>query len=220
MAGYLRGHDCAPRVRVREMQAGMPPILATCPSDSTTSSSTPTICPRWPGSGPRRSAGVLSERENEIVIGADENAPFGICFMPVTDSKTAKNRVHLDLTSSAGDRAQEIDRVLALGSRRVDIGQTGAESWTVLADPEGNEFCVVRPKETLIRLRLGAECPADPVCGWSGRSERGRSLRVRVAARGLPAVAARPRPRRTRACEEVRVAPRWDVPCCRVLTVA
>jgi hypothetical protein len=44
----------------------------------------------------------------------------------------------------------EIDRLLALGARRVDIGQTGAESWTVLADPEGNEFCVVRPKDTLI----------------------------------------------------------------------
>ena len=76
---------------------------------------------------------VLSERENEIVIG------------------TVKNRVHLDLTSSAADRDQEIDRLLTLGARRVDIGQTGAESWTVLADPEGNEFCVVRPKETLIR---------------------------------------------------------------------
>src|SRR5437773_7244722 len=75
---------------------------------------------------------VLSERENEIVIG------------------TVKNRVHLDLTSSAADRDQEIDRLLTLGARRVDIGQTGAESWTVLADPEGNEFCVVRPKETLI----------------------------------------------------------------------
>jgi len=67
-------------------------------------------------------------------------------FLP----KTVKNRVHLDLTSSAADRDQEIDRLLALGARRVDIGQSGAESWTVLADPEGNEFCVVRPKETLI----------------------------------------------------------------------
>jgi catechol 2,3-dioxygenase-like lactoylglutathione lyase family enzyme len=85
---------------------------------------------------------VLSERENEIVIGTDVNAPVGMCFMPVSDPKTVKNRVHLDLTSS--------DRLLALGARRVDIGQTGAESWTVLADPEGNEFCVVRPKETLI----------------------------------------------------------------------
>ncbi len=94
---------------------------------------------------------ILSERENEIVIGTGENAPAGMCFMPVTDPKTVKNRVHLDLTSSAADRDQEIDRLLALGARRVDIGQTGAESWTVLADPEGNEFCVVRPKETLIR---------------------------------------------------------------------
>ena len=130
----------------------MPRILATCLSDSTTSSSTPTICPAWPGSGPEALGWkVLSERENEIVIGTDENAPLGMCFMPVTEPKTVKNRVHLDLTSSAADRDQEIDRLLALGARRVDIGQTGAESWTVLADPEGNEFCVVRPKETLIR---------------------------------------------------------------------
>jgi predicted enzyme related to lactoylglutathione lyase len=93
---------------------------------------------------------ILSERPDEIVIGTDEHAPVGICFMPVTDPKTVKNRVHLDLTSSAADRDQEIDRLIALGARRVDIGQTGAESWTVLADPEGNEFCVVRPKETLI----------------------------------------------------------------------
>ena len=109
---------------------------------------------------------VLSERENEIVIGTDEIAPVGMRFMPVTDpktpprptrtpsgparSQTVTNRVHLDLTSSAADRDQEIDHLLALGARRVDIGQTGAESWMGLADPEGNEFCVVRPKETLI----------------------------------------------------------------------
>jgi predicted enzyme related to lactoylglutathione lyase len=93
---------------------------------------------------------VLSERDQEIVIGPDENAPVGICFMPVTDVKTVKNRVHLDLTTSVVDRDAEISRLLTLGARRVDIGQTGQESWTVLADPEGNEFCVVRPKETLI----------------------------------------------------------------------
>jgi len=77
---------------------------------------------------------VLSQRENEIVIETDENAPVGMCFMPVTDPKAVKNRVHLHLTSSAADRDQEIDRILALGARRVDIGQTGTESWTVLAD--------------------------------------------------------------------------------------
>ena len=94
---------------------------------------------------------VLSEREHEIVIGTDENAPVGMCFMPVTDAKIVKNRVHVDLATSAGDREQEIERLLTLGARRIDIGQTGKESWTVLADPEGNEFCVIRPKETLTR---------------------------------------------------------------------
>ena len=93
---------------------------------------------------------ILSEREREIVIGTDENAPVGICFMPVTDAKTVKNRLHLDITTSADDRDAEIERLLGLGAQRVDVGQTGQESWTVLADPEGNEFCVIRPKQTLI----------------------------------------------------------------------
>jgi len=93
---------------------------------------------------------ILSEREREVVIGPDETALVGICFMPVADQKTVKNRLHLDLTPNSGDQAGEVERLLALGARRVNIGQTGAESWTVLADPEGNEFCVVRPKATLI----------------------------------------------------------------------
>jgi hypothetical protein len=62
-----------------------------------------------------------------------------------------KHPVRLHLTSSAADREQETGRLSALGARWADIGQTGAESWTVLASPEGNEFCVVRPKQTLIR---------------------------------------------------------------------
>ena len=93
---------------------------------------------------------ILSEREREVVIGADATAPVGICFMPVSDVKTTKNRLHLDLSPDPGEQEAEIERILALGARRVDIGQTGAESWTVLADPEGNEFCVVRPKRTLV----------------------------------------------------------------------
>ena len=93
---------------------------------------------------------ILSEREREIVIGVDESAPVGICFMPVTDRKTVKNRLHLDLAPGPDGRDAEVDRILALGARRVDIGQAGTESWTVLADPEGNEFCILRPKRTLI----------------------------------------------------------------------
>ena len=93
---------------------------------------------------------ILSEREREIVIGVDVTASVGICFMPVTDKKTVKNRVHLDLAPGPDEQDAEIERVLALGAQRADIGQTGAESWTVLADPEGNEFCVLSPKRTLI----------------------------------------------------------------------
>ncbi|MGW4671218.1 VOC family protein [Streptomyces sp. NPDC004324] len=93
---------------------------------------------------------ILSEREREVVIGPDVSAPVGICFMPVTDRKTVKNRLHLDLTSAAEDREAEIERILALGARRADVGQSGSESWTVLCDPEGNEFCVVRRKTTLV----------------------------------------------------------------------
>jgi predicted enzyme related to lactoylglutathione lyase len=97
---------------------------------------------------------ILSHREREIIIGTLPDAAVGICLMPAGDEKSVKNRVHLDLNpgGDAGpdDREAEIRRILALGARRVDIGQSGNESWTVLADPEGNEFCVVRPKRTLI----------------------------------------------------------------------
>jgi predicted enzyme related to lactoylglutathione lyase len=94
---------------------------------------------------------ILSEREAEVVVGPDVDAPLGICLMPAGDTrKVVKNRVHLDLTTTAEDRDAEIERLIALGACRVDIGQTGDESWDVLADPEGNEFCVVRPKTTLV----------------------------------------------------------------------
>jgi predicted enzyme related to lactoylglutathione lyase len=93
---------------------------------------------------------ILSEREREVVVGPRLDAPVGLCFMPVTDEKTTKNRLHLDLNPGPDDRQAELERLIALGAREVDIGQTGDESWTVLADPEGNEFCVVRPKTTLV----------------------------------------------------------------------
>lgn len=83
---------------------------------------------------------ILSERPREVVIGPSETAPVGICFMPVPDRKTTKNRLHLDLTPSPDDREAEIARVLALGATRVDVGQSGTESWTVLADPNTRDY--------------------------------------------------------------------------------
>ncbi|KAB1903320.1 VOC family protein [Micromonospora sp. AMSO31t] len=56
--------------------------------------------------------------------------------------KRGKNRLHLDLVSD-GDPAAEVDRLIGLGARRVDVGQTGTEGFVVLADPEDNEFCVL-----------------------------------------------------------------------------
>ena len=70
--------------------------------------------------------------------------------MPTPTTKVVKNRLHLDLTTGADDRDAEITRLRDLGATPVDVGQTGTESWIVLADPEGNEFCVVRPKTSLI----------------------------------------------------------------------
>ena len=93
---------------------------------------------------------VLSARDREVVVGSSVDAPIGLCFMPVDETKRVKNRLHLDLTTDGRDRDTEIERILSLGASRVDIGQRGDESWDVFADPEGNEFCVVRPKETLV----------------------------------------------------------------------
>ena len=56
-----------------------------------------------------------------------------------------KNRLHLDIVPDHGDQGAEVDRLVALGATRVDIGQ-GDVDWAVLADPDGNEFCVLRPR--------------------------------------------------------------------------
>ena len=62
----------------------------------------------------------------------------------VAEDKVAKNRMHLDLSPVDRSRDEEVERLLALGATHADVGQTGEESWVVLADPEGNEFCVLR----------------------------------------------------------------------------
>ncbi|WP_411074373.1 VOC family protein [Streptomyces sp. cmx-4-7] len=90
---------------------------------------------------------VLYEDEHEIVIGADEHALPGMCFLPVPESKSVKNRLHVDLTPD--DRDAEVERILALGATRIDVGQGEDATWVTLADPEGNEFCVLRPKRSL-----------------------------------------------------------------------
>ena len=68
-----------------------------------------------------------------------------LLFLPCSDARVVKNRLHLDLRPD--DQQAEVDRALELGATRVDIGQTGEESWVVLADPEGNEFCILQARQ-------------------------------------------------------------------------
>ncbi|PUA79391.1 VOC family protein [Nocardioides currus] len=62
----------------------------------------------------------------------------------VEEGKVVKNRMHLDLSPVDCSRDEEVERLLALGATRADVGQSGEESWVVLADPEGHELCVLR----------------------------------------------------------------------------
>jgi catechol 2,3-dioxygenase-like lactoylglutathione lyase family enzyme len=71
-----------------------------------------------------------------------------LVLSPSTDPKAGKLPLHIDVSPTDRDQDAELDRLLGLGARPVDIGQTGEEPWHCLADPEGNEFC-------LLRTRLG-----------------------------------------------------------------
>ena len=76
----------------------------------------------------------MAARLTEIVIDCQDHVLVG--------PKTTKNRLHLDVNATDRDQDAEVERVLALGATRVDIGQ-GEPTWVVLADPEGNEFCIL-----------------------------------------------------------------------------
>ena len=69
--------------------------------------------------------------------------PPTLTFARVPESKTVKNRLHLDVNPTDREQDEEVRRLLDLGARHADVGQTGEESWVTLADPEGNEFCVL-----------------------------------------------------------------------------
>jgi hypothetical protein len=77
----------------------------------------------------------------------EERGP-GLVFVPVPEGKQLKNRLHLDLAPRADDDQEaEVSRLEALGAKRIDVGQRPESTWVVLADPEGNEFCVLSPRD-------------------------------------------------------------------------
>jgi len=91
---------------------------------------------------------IADESDHEVELEPpDGGPPDGACpnilFLKVPETKTAKNRLHLDLRPA--DQAAEVARAEAMGATRVDIGQ-GAQTWVVMADPAGNEFCILRAR--------------------------------------------------------------------------
>ena len=83
---------------------------------------------------------IVNDDPGEFEIRPAADRLPGLMFVRVDGGKRAKNRLHLDFRPD--DQAREVERLLDLGASRVDVGQ-GAQSWIVLADPEGNEFCVL-----------------------------------------------------------------------------
>ena len=88
------------------------------------------------------------DTDDEVALEPPEHSMFegvvpDLLFLRVPEVKAGKNRLHLDLRPD--DQDAEVARLETLGARRVNVGQGDGVSWVVMADPEGNEFCVLTP---------------------------------------------------------------------------
>ena len=92
----------------------------------------------------------LEQVDGSIEIGPPETGFGGpqptIVFGPSSEPRVGKLRLHIDVSPTDRDQDAELTRLLAPGARLADIGQRGDEGWLVLADPEGNEFCLLRTR--------------------------------------------------------------------------
>lgn len=97
------------------------------------------------------SAVLEYETENWPVIDGATSKPRDggvphIAFIKAPEAKTAKNRLHLDIQPVDGAMESEVERLVELGATRIDVFNEPSETWTVMNDPEGNEFCVLKPR--------------------------------------------------------------------------
>lgn len=102
---------------------------------------------------------VELDREDDGSIQIGPATGFGgahptLVLSPNSAPRTGPHRLHFDVNASDRDQGAELERLLALGAVRADVGQTGEEDWEVLADPEGNVFCLLRAR--VARLAPGA----------------------------------------------------------------
>ena len=100
---------------------------------------------------------IDDEDEDVVELVPTDGTRFGILFLPAPSEKTGKNRHHLDLTTtSLEDQSETVERLIELGGRHIDIGQGPDDEHVVLADPEGNELCIIEPTNNFL-----ADCPAS-----------------------------------------------------------
>ncbi|WP_437072915.1 VOC family protein [Streptomyces sp. enrichment culture] len=90
------------------------------------------------------------DEDGSIAIGPPDAGYGGpqplLILSPSSSPRAGKLPLHIDVNPTDRDQDAELERLLALGARPADVGQTGTESWHVLADPEGNEFCLLRTR--------------------------------------------------------------------------
>jgi len=93
---------------------------------------------------------IVERSDGDVEIGPPGQPEKGpvptLLFQAVPDPTPGKNRLHLDLNATDRDQDAELQRLIDLGATTADVGQTGEESWHVLADPEGNVFCLLRSR--------------------------------------------------------------------------
>ncbi|MBQ0851176.1 VOC family protein [Streptomyces sp. BH-SS-21] len=112
---------------------------------------------------------TVDDPQDGIVLLPGDDTGFRLRFLPSQEPKTGQNRTHFDLTStSLEDQRRTVDRALALGARHIDIGQLPEEEHVVLADPEGNEFCVIEPGNNFL-----ADCGFIGALACDGSQEVG-----------------------------------------------
>jgi predicted enzyme related to lactoylglutathione lyase len=111
----------------------------------------------------------MADEPYGIALLPSDDTGFLMRFLPTQERKTGQNQMHFDLTStSLEDQQQTVARSLGLGARHIDIGQLPEEGHVVLADPEGNEFCVIEPGNNFL-----ADCGFIGAVSCEGSQEAG-----------------------------------------------
>jgi len=109
----------------------------------------------------------------EVDLVPTDGTPFRVAFRPVPEPKVGRNRIHLDLTTtSLDDQRESVSRLVERGAQHIDVGQGPDAPHVVLADPEGNEFCLIEPGNSFLAGcgRVGAlSCDGSRQvgCFWS-----------------------------------------------------